>query len=167
MGLLRICSNIVPQSRGIIIASSVSFPPSSSSLPPGLKPAHLVDGNGSPSPQLTPSSSITYPVYVLRPKDQPPARDLILSWNENDLFIDHLEQLTGSPENYHLYVITSQRRILRCGNQLSIKKVAQLAAQSKHPDGIVLGDHGHLELHMLSKGATENEWIQETKAAIS
>lgn len=152
------------QERGMIIPRKIQFPPPASSLPQGLEPAHFESKD--------PNSSIVYPVYVFRPKDQPPTRDLILHWNEEDLFIDHLLELTdGDSECEHqFYIITSKGRILKCGNQLSLKKVGLLASKSGNGDGdgIGLGLHGHLELYLLRKGTKEEEdWIREIKSNAS
>ncbi|KAH9814498.1 hypothetical protein DFH28DRAFT_310642 [Melampsora americana] len=148
------------QARGIIISHKIQFPPSPSSLPQGLQPAHFAASNES-------NSSIVYPVYVFRPKDSPPSRDLILNWNEEDVFEEHLMELTEGlkEKEYRFYLISLKGKILRCGNGLSLKKVIELSSSKTNEDGIGLGTHGHLELYLLPKGTKEEEdWICETKA---
>ncbi|KAG0152515.1 hypothetical protein CROQUDRAFT_55879 [Cronartium quercuum f. sp. fusiforme G11] len=144
--------------RGIIVPHEKHFPPPPDSLPPGLKPAHftvLEDESYS-------IRSITYPVYIYRPEDDPPSRDLVLKWEEDDLFGDHLREIVGDQE-YQLYIITLKRRIIKCGNQLTIRQVAQ-HVKGVDGDGIELGEHGNLEMYLLPKGTKEQDWIRETKA---
>ncbi|MBW0549041.1 hypothetical protein O181_088756 [Austropuccinia psidii MF-1] len=155
--------------RGISISADNPFPPHSSNLPPGLKPAHFdhipseIDINNlSNSSQL----SIIYPVYVLRPKDQPPTRDLILSWHEDHLISDHLQELCAQKDSHHFYIISLNRKIFKCGNHLSIRKISALISKSNSNDTIPLGSHGNLEFYLLPIGKLEQDWIAETKIAL-
>ncbi|EGG05281.1 uncharacterized protein MELLADRAFT_116853 [Melampsora larici-populina 98AG31] len=152
------------QERGIILSQKIRFPPLPSSLPAGLEPAHFETDEI--------DSSIVYPVYVFRPKDSPPRRDLILRWNEEDEFIDHLLELTeGCSEDandYQFYIVTIKGRILKCGNRLSLKSVIRMGFKKENGDGIGLGDQGHLELVLVLKGSQdEKDWIQEIKSNFS
>ncbi|KAI8452153.1 hypothetical protein BY996DRAFT_4584942 [Phakopsora pachyrhizi] len=163
------------RSRGVILDES-RFPPNRSKLPPGLEPVHFEDETFLNVPLI-------YPVYVYRPKDIVPSRDLILSWNENDLMIDHLQNLVQQEEaggeevvanglGYRFYLISFRKKIMRCGNKMTFKKIAQNLSTPRSSsdrsddckeDGLELGCDGQLELFLLAIGKAETEWIAETK----
>lgn len=153
------------QSRGILLPTQ--FPPPESSLSPGFEAAHFekVPENIEPSAVSTSAESwsIVYPVYIFRPKDDCPTRDLVLHWHEDDLMSDRLEQLCDGTNTHHFYVITSKRRILKCGNNLTLRKILHSIRKTRPDDFLRMGDQGELEMFLLPKGKLENEWIEETK----
>jgi len=159
------------KSRGILIPAHSPFPPPLSSLPPGLEPVHFEEIPTDVEPaQLIESMkevSLIYPVYVFRPKDEYPTRDLILRWHEDDLISAHLEELCGRTDSHHLYLITSQSRILKCGNNLTIRRILNSISNTSSHDSLCLGDQGNLEFFLLPIGQLEKEWIEQTKKNFS
>ncbi|POW14956.1 hypothetical protein PSTT_02457 [Puccinia striiformis] len=160
------------QSRGISIPTHCPFPPPESSLPPGFEPVHFEEIPTEIAPsrlmETMKEIPIIYPVYVFRPKDETPSRDLILRWHEDDQISQHLESLCeGRTDSHHLYLITSKRRILKCGNNLTIRKISHSISKNQSGDSICLGDQANLEFFLLPIGNLEKEWIDQTKINLS
>ncbi|EFP74528.1 uncharacterized protein PGTG_00484 [Puccinia graminis f. sp. tritici CRL 75-36-700-3] len=159
------------QSRGILIPTHCPFPPPESSLPSGFEPVHFEEIPTDVEPAKLVESikeiPLIYPVYVLRPKDEYPTRDLVLRWHEDDLMSAHLEALCGGTDSHHLYLITSKRRILKCGNNLTIRKILNSLSKNQSGDCLCLGDQGNLEFFLLPIGDLEKEWIEITKRNFS
>ncbi|PLW19615.1 hypothetical protein PCANC_14966 [Puccinia coronata f. sp. avenae] len=155
------------QSRGVFIPTHSPFPPPESSLPPGFEPVHFEEIPLEMEPaRMTESMKeipLIYPVYVFRPKDEYPTRDLILRWHEDDLISAHLEELCDRTDSHHLYLITFKGRILKCGNNLTLRKILNSVSKSSSGDYLRLGDEGNLDFFLLPIGPLEKEWIEETK----
>jgi hypothetical protein len=79
----------------------------------------------------------------------------------------HLEALCGGTDSHHLYLITSKRRILKCGNNLTIRKILNSLSKSQSGDYLCLGDQGNLEFFLLPIGHLEKEWVEMTKRNFS
>ncbi|OAV91186.1 hypothetical protein PTTG_04703 [Puccinia triticina 1-1 BBBD Race 1] len=159
------------QSRGILVPTHCPFPPPESSLPAGFEPVHFEEIPTDIEParlvETMKEIPLIYPVYVLRPKDEYPTRDLVLRWHEDDQISAHLEALCGGTDSHHLYLITSKQRILKCGNNLTIRKILNSISKNQSGDSLCLGDLGNLEFFLLPVGQLEKEWIDMTKRSFS
>lgn len=130
--------------------------------PPPFQAPHLDQAYDHSEGEYQP---LLLPVFILRPTNQPPSRDLIPEWAEDVAIQDQLAAFDPGLLDFDLFTITRRGRILRLGKKLTLKQICAKASSTKNDekDSLELIGGWSLEIYAVETGKRSENWIAEMK----
>ena len=107
---------------------------------------------------------LVFPVFLLFPLNDPPSRDLCLSFNTSSTFGDFLQVMEYDSNLLNLFISTAKGRVLKVGAKLLLGKV--LEAARKDGDGWELREGWALEIMGVPKSVEGDQWVAKWKEEV-
>jgi hypothetical protein len=111
------------------------------------------------------NTPLNIPAFLLFPLNDPPSRDLCLTFPTESTFGDFILSMDHDPSLLNLYISTTSGKVLKIGPKLNLGKVIQ-GAKDGPGSGWELREGWALEIMAVPKGEKGDQWIVEWKQQV-